>query len=339
MKRFGYFVFLFFIIQTSSAFASAIPDVQTYDGLLHAIREVRSASEKRVEQAVDAEKVREAWETGKLIDEHILQHKERADYGEKVIARLADDLGMSSRELHYMLEFFRTYPIVRPGGQLSWSKYQALLSINDDKARGEVAEKAVRQNWDRDRVREEVQRYHARDRSEEKLPVSKPESLYIYRVVKPAEGPYAGQLALDLGFAVTFRPREFDLSQSKEGDVVAFENKQLIAVKNEPTHTYHAYVTEIIDGDTLHARIDLGFGITIEQKLRLRGLDAPIVESSDGREAKAFLEKHFPASGTPVLIQTVKSDKYDRYLADIWVDGTCINQKLIDQGLAVRVSE
>ena len=40
-----------------------------------------------------------------------------------------------------------------------------------------------------------------------------------------------------------------------------------------------------------------------------------------------------------VLIRTVKSDKYDRYLADVWVGETYLNQKLIDKGLAVRVSE
>ena len=47
----------------------ALSDVQTYDQLVHAIREARAASEKRIEQAVEEEKVREAWEIGKLIDE------------------------------------------------------------------------------------------------------------------------------------------------------------------------------------------------------------------------------------------------------------------------------
>ena len=38
-------------------------------------------------------------------------------------------------------------------------------------------------------------------------------------------------------------------------------------------------------------------------------------------------------------IRTVKPDKYDRYLADLWVDGKYINQELIDKGFAMRVSE
>ena len=40
--------------------------VATYDQLVRAIRQVRAASRTRIEQAVEQEKVREAWETGKL---------------------------------------------------------------------------------------------------------------------------------------------------------------------------------------------------------------------------------------------------------------------------------
>lgn len=85
--------------------------------------------------------------------------------------------------------------------------------------------------------------------------------------------------------------------------------------------------------------IDLGFDIVTEQKLRLRGLDAPEIESAEGREAKAFLEERLAKAGAPVVIKTVKSDKYDRYLADVFVGGSYLNQELLDKDLAVRVSE
>ncbi len=89
----------------------ALPEVGTYDQLVAAIRKARAASQARVEQAVQQEKVRECWETGKLIDEHVLQHKERADYGAQVLERLSTDLGTSRTELSYMLQFARAYPI------------------------------------------------------------------------------------------------------------------------------------------------------------------------------------------------------------------------------------
>src|SRR3989338_9351743 len=106
-------IFLSFllILQFSSPFFSAQAEVQTYDELVRAIREVRTASQKRIDQAINQEKVREAWETGKLIDTHVLQHKKRADYDKQVIVRLARDLGTSERELRYKLEFARAYPI------------------------------------------------------------------------------------------------------------------------------------------------------------------------------------------------------------------------------------
>lgn len=48
--------------------------VETYDELVHAIRAARNASREKIEQAVKEEKVREAWEIGTLIYEHILFH-------------------------------------------------------------------------------------------------------------------------------------------------------------------------------------------------------------------------------------------------------------------------
>lgn len=110
----------------------------------------------------------------------------------------------------------------------------------------------------------------------------------------------------------------------------------------------------------LKVAIPLGFGFTTVQKLRLRGLDAPEIQTADGEEARAFLEERLLKAKTPVLIRTVKSDKYDRYLADIWValapngqgrlrqepdvpvraDGYIyVNQELLDEGLAVRFEE
>ncbi|MBI4971328.1 MAG: thermonuclease family protein [Candidatus Omnitrophica bacterium] len=336
--------------------AFSAPEVQTYDQLLNAIRDVRVETQNRIEKAVDQEKVREAWETGKLIDEHVLQHKDRADYGEKVLQRLAVDIGSSETELRFMLQFFRTYPIHRPADELSWSHHQALLAINDDKERQQMTEKAVREHWNRDQVREEVQRHNRRVETE-KFPAATPGKVYTYRVVKATAGPYLGQLGVDLGFSNYFQPD--GINQFKEGDVVTLLNGKLQSAANSERFTYTAYVTEVIDGDTFHALVDLGFKIVTDQKLRLRGLDAPEIDSADGREAKEFLEKHGVRPGARILVKTVKSDKYDRYLADVWtlrsdqassgsartpgderfVDGNYINQQLFDEGLAVKVNE
>lgn len=55
-------------------------------------------------------------------------------------------------------------------------------------------------------------------------------------------------------------------------------------------------------------------------------------------EAKQFLENRLKNSG-PVLIRTVRPDKYDRYLTDLWAGSTYVNRELVDHGYAVAVEE
>ena len=353
----------FLLAHANAAFAAPqalASNVQTYDDLLHAIRKARAASGQRIVVAIEEEKVREAWETGKLIDEHILQHKERAAYGEQVIVRLAKDLGASETELKYMLQFARTYPIRRPADELSWSHYQALLSLNDPKEREEVTKEAVKQGWSRDRLREEVRRRQARAEPKPKLLEAKPGTLHTYRVVRDFVGENKNELVIDLGFA-NYLKLEKKL-KFKDGDIVQLVKgklKKSESLKEQDLYTFEAEVIRVLDGDTFAASVDLGFGFTTVQTLRLRGLDAPEIYTSEGspgrdvkispgspratglegQEAKAFVEAQFAKARGKVLIKTVKSDKYDRYLADVWVGEKYLNQELINSGLAVRVTE
>ena len=109
----------------------------------------------------------------------------------------------------------------------------------------------------------------------------------------------------------------------------------------QPTQlfTYTATVTQIVDGDTFHALIDLGFGITLSQRVRLRRIDAPEIESAEGKEAKAYLEKILARDQGRILIQGHDLDQHGRPIADVWVKGKPIDQELLDEGLAVRISE
>lgn len=346
---------------------TALPDLQTYQQLLTAIRETRIASQKRAEQAVDREKVREAWETGKLIQEHILLQKERADYGERMIPQLAFDIEVSETEIKYMLQFYKTYPIRPQADELSWAHYRELLSLNDDKEREEVTQQAVKEAWGRDRVRAEVRKRQSKPEMPAEMLTAVPGIVSLYRLVVAPEGPYKGQLVIDLGFSNYFKfgsMNEFKAGElihaapvkpSKKGLATRFHFKhvlpksylenvhlnvgnQYIVADESSLYSYPAYVMEVIDGDTFRAMIDLGFGIVTEQKLRLRGLDAPELPGSDGAEAKTFLEKKMK-SAKQILVKTVKPDKYDRYLADVWTDHQYLNQALLDEKLAVKVPE
>ncbi|MFH1799844.1 MAG: DUF1016 N-terminal domain-containing protein [Candidatus Omnitrophota bacterium] len=347
--------------------------VQTYDQLVAAIRQARAASQARVEQAAQQEKVRECWEIGKLIDEHVLQHKERADYGKQVILRLAADLGMSESELHRMLEFYRAYPIVAAPRELSWAHYRELLSVNDPAERAELEEKAAKENWTQDQTREEIKKRKAAKQGapapvQEAPLTAQPGKPGTYRMVKAAAGPETGKGVIDLGFSNYYRTSR-DL-RFKEGAIIevipafpggASAPSDLIKLSkrtSEDLYTYRAWVSRVLDGDTIEAVVDLGFGFTTTQTLRLRGIDAPELVSKEGKEAKEFLEQKLRSteaekqerslplasglSASPVLIRTLKSDKYDRYLADLFVTDKkgktqYVNNRLLEEGHAVRV--
>jgi endonuclease YncB( thermonuclease family) len=350
--------------------AQALPRVKTYEELRHAISEAKAVSRKRVEQAVEQERVREAWEIGKLIDEHVLQHKERADYSKQVLVRLAKDLGMSRTELSYMLQFARAYPIFPSTEKLDWGDYRELLSVNNSEQRNAIAEQAAKNKWTQKELRQAIRNVKSPDKKAgpvaEKLSPSAPGKPGTYRVILAKSGPFGGELALDLGFSSYVRLAEVTESASefKGGEILEFsEEKDEIRDSSEKNlFTYRAWVYRVLDGDTVEAVVDLGFGFATTQTLRLRGIDAPEILTADGREAKKFLEsvianpagakqsegKEIAASQKallamtakyPVLIKTVKSDKYDRYLADVFVGDLYVNQALVENGHAVIVEE
>lgn len=96
---------------------------------------------------------------------------------------------------------------------------------------------------------------------------------------------------------------------------------------------YQAKVFNVVDGDTLDVTIDLGFRITLEQRIRLYGVNTPERGQPGWAEASAML------TGL-VLDQTVSAvtvkphDKYGRWLATIiTANGVDVAQALIDAGL------
>jgi endonuclease YncB( thermonuclease family) len=110
----------------------------------------------------------------------------------------------------------------------------------------------------------------------------------------------------------------------------------------------------VVDGDTLWMKIHLGPRQWVKEKLRLRGLDCPEMDTPEGKAAKRFVET-LVAGAKSVTITTFKPDKWDRYLADVFLamDGEggraqqdCaptgeifLNNALLANGHAVRMDE
>ena len=100
-------------------------------------------------------------------------------------------------------------------------------------------------------------------------------------------------------------------------------------------------INRIIDGDTVDLDIDLGFGLILSQRVRLKGINAPetktlnVEEKSKGLEAKEWLKKELSREGE-WIIETTKEDKYGRILGTLYFvgDSISINQKMLSEGIA-----
>ena len=108
----------------------------------------------------------------------------------------------------------------------------------------------------------------------------------------------------------------------------------------QPPYKYKALITNVVDGDTVDARVDLGFTVSVDVRFRLYGIDTPEINSTDetkrdiAKEAKQYLINTI--LNKEVLIKTFKPDKFGRWLVEIFVsEDYTINKLLIEKNLAV----
>lgn len=98
-------------------------------------------------------------------------------------------------------------------------------------------------------------------------------------------------------------------------------------------------VERVVDGDTL----------LLENKARVRliGVDAPESVKPDspvepfGVEAAEFTRQWIAAAGGQVVLEFDREpkDRYDRYLAYVWVDRRMLNEEILRAGLATALTQ
>ena len=98
-------------------------------------------------------------------------------------------------------------------------------------------------------------------------------------------------------------------------------------------YEYRASNIRVIDGDTVEADLDLGFGVTVRHILRLAGIDAP----ERDQESTEYL-REFLTQGYRVVAKTEKDrrGKYGRYIAWLFVDDLSANDWMVRSGHATR---
>ncbi len=122
--------------------------VKGYQEVLKDIKSLLDKAKQRAYKAVDNIRVQTYWQIGERIVRAELEHKERADYGRKIIEELAGDIGLQKRLLFVIVQFYRVYPIVHAlHAQLSWMHYTILVRISDKKPRLFYEVQAIQNAW------------------------------------------------------------------------------------------------------------------------------------------------------------------------------------------------
>jgi len=306
---------------------------------------------KNLELSVKRQTVQTYWRVGKWIARDILKNKNRAGYGNYLLEQLAQKSFLSKRSLERTVQFYRQYPIATSMTQLTWTHFVQLITVKDPKFRQVLEKKAVKQHWSVRKLQKEIKNISISSSVDIKskdipvLAVTRGE-VGVYPLIKDETLPKGRQLVIDYGFKVRDALSVVQAKHFKAGDVVRVteKNKQRhlekVDVPKKQFFTYKAYLKRVTDGDTIVAHLDVGFGEFLEQRLRLRGLDAPEIKTSQGQKAGHFIERRLKKQVVFIIQTTKKIDKYGRYVADVFysVEGRkgeekFLNQELLNSGL------
>lgn len=296
------------------------------------------------------------WEVGRLINAHVHRHGLRISTTAAVAARLEQDLRVpkfGQRLLYRCAQFARTFPVLEPAPGLTWAHYQLLCSVADDTERTRLAAQASSGGWTSLELAAHVRatalgESQISDLKSQMAPVrlitSKRGRVGFCRLVARSGG-----LTVDLGFRIYEPLKEDTAAQFKAGDIVCRKDGgQWKPTEATPADlfTYAVTVQRVVDGDTLALEFHLASGHRYDTKVRLRDLDCPEMDTSEGVRAKHFAEA-LVASAAAMIVTTTKPDKYDRYLSDVHLvmagdepDGTVfLNNALLANGHARRMGD
>ena len=97
-------------------------------------------------------------------------------------------------------------------------------------------------------------------------------------------------------------------------------------------------IIKIYDGDTITVELDLGFGVSKIEKIRLSDIDTPEIrgeEREEGLISRSFVVEKL-TNAEDIVIKTFKDrkGKYGRYIGEVFVDGLSLNKELLQLGLA-----
>jgi hypothetical protein len=324
-------------------------DLQDYENAKTALEELFAHSRLEAQAALRPIRIRTAWEAGKIIDTHVLFHQERANYAGEAIKKFATHLKLNKpRELYYSLEFFRAYPILPSIAKLGLTHFRQLLTVNRYEIRDKLTCRADREGWSVSQLRSYIRKHRLGGRASKQLTPPKPRTRLLpkrgkighYQIVDQVSSfANTRRVVVDFGFKNREELNHFTNQEWEPGTIIEMVHKPTTRFEKRPDatkrdlYTYRAEVFRAVDGDTVLVNLELA-GRWQEEKLRLRGIDAPELKTEAGRRAKAFVEKTLK-NVTAITVTTSRTEeKWGRYVSDVFLGDTYLNQLIVDAGHA-----
>lgn len=106
------------------------------------------------------------------------------------------------------------------------------------------------------------------------------------------------------------------------------------------TYKFYATVLKITDGDTLKVFVNLGFDVSINISIRIKGINAPELNKPESAEAgkasRDYLASIVPI-GSQIVIHTEKyRQSFTRFVGDVYTEnGSNVAKLMVDAGFAV----
>lgn len=313
----------------------------------------------QTQNKITRDKVEMAWQIGQIIDKN-LEKKDEKTYGKNLVEKLETDTSINRKVLYKMRSFYQTYPkLPKDDPKLNWSHYRILSGIKERNERQALEDLTRKNSWSAEKLQKKAS-FGKSYTDSELVSLKSPSAanaappsfakrvqatrgkLFTYKIIDVIG---SDKKFFDCGFGIF---REVKEKLPRLATVVLVTESKIIksAATPQQVYTFKAYLKRIVDGDTLHANIDLGFGIFHEEIIRLAKINTAESKTDEGKTATDELKKILDEVPFFIL-KSIKTDIYNRYVADIFLPekgetnlqkiadkGVYLNQLLLDRGVA-----
>ncbi len=337
--------------------------LQNYEDLLSEVKNHVEKTAQTISKIATRKKVEMAWNIGRCVQNYLEKNNqsEKSTYGKHLFERLQSDVGIEKSVLYRMRSFYKSYPeLPQDSEKLNWNHYRILSGIKDEDQRKYLQDLTSEENLSAEQLNNKLKKIRKPQTAKKKNSLVKKlefkrGKLFCYKVVEVVE---LGISSIDCGFGIFHQIDSDTLPgvQDKAQIIETQKNEKGYSVKKSSAKTanlnaYKAYLRRVVDGDTIHVVLDLGFKIFHEEILRLRQIDA--AEISTKADKKSALElKKILQNLLFLIVKTHATDTYGRYLADVFIpdvnkkmsaeevveNGEYLSQILLDKNLAEKYS-